>query len=57
MRRVLAARRNSFEALSAPAWIEVKFQNYPAAAELYEQALAVQVSPAPPAAPAQPGAR
>jgi GWxTD domain-containing protein len=53
VRAVLAARPNSFEALSVLAYIETKLQDYPVAAELYRQALALQESPALRAALAQ----
>lgn len=46
VRRVLADRPNDFQALAVLAYIETKFQDYPAAAELYRRALAVEDSPA-----------
>jgi tetratricopeptide (TPR) repeat protein len=46
VRGILAAHPNDFEALSVLAYIEAKFQDYPVAAQLYRQALAVQDSPA-----------
>jgi hypothetical protein len=46
VRGVLAANPDDFEALSVLAYIETRFQDYPAAAELYRHALAVQDSPA-----------
>ncbi len=45
IRSVLAVHADSFEALAVFAYIETKFQDYPAAAELYRRALAVQDSP------------
>jgi GWxTD domain-containing protein len=46
VRSILATHPNDFEALSAYAFIETKFQDYSVAAELYRRALAVQDSPA-----------
>lgn len=46
VRRLLAAQPKNFEALSVLAYIEAKFQDYPAAANLYRRALAVQDSAA-----------
>lgn len=46
VRSVLNARPDDFQALSVLAFIEAKFQDYTAAAELYRRALAVQDSPA-----------
>ncbi len=46
VRRVLTDRPNDFQALAVLAYIETKFQDYPAAAELYRRALAVEDSPA-----------
>lgn len=45
VRSVLAADPDSFVALSVFAYIETKFQDYTAAAELYRRALALQDSP------------
>jgi len=46
VRGVLATRPNDFQALAVLAYIETRFQDYTAAAELYRRALAVQDSPA-----------
>jgi GWxTD domain-containing protein len=46
VRSVLAAKPDSFEALSVFAYIETRLQDYTVAAELYRRALAVQDSPA-----------
>lgn len=46
VRGILAARPNDFEALAVFAYIETRFQDYPAAAELYRRALAVEDSAA-----------
>ena len=46
VRGVLARRPDSFDALSVYAYIETQFQDYPAAAELYRRALALEDSPA-----------
>jgi GWxTD domain-containing protein len=46
VRRVLAVRPDSFEALSVYAYVETQFQDYLVAADLYRRALAVQDSPA-----------
>ncbi len=46
VRQLLTARPNDFQALAVLAYIETKFQDYPAAAELYRRALAVEDSPA-----------
>jgi hypothetical protein len=43
---VLTDRPNDFQALAVLAYVETKFQDYPAAAELYRRALAVEDSPA-----------
>jgi hypothetical protein len=45
VRGILAANPKDFEALAVFAYIETKFQDFPVAAELYRQALAVQDSP------------
>jgi GWxTD domain-containing protein len=45
VRAVLAADPKNFEALSVFAYVETRFQDYPAAAELYRKALTVQESP------------
>jgi hypothetical protein len=45
IRRVLNADANNFEALSVFAYIEVRFKDYPVAAEYYRRALALQDSP------------
>jgi tetratricopeptide (TPR) repeat protein len=45
LRKVLAHNPNSFEALSALAYIEVQLQDYRVAETLYRQALALQPSP------------
>jgi hypothetical protein len=46
IRKVLSTEPNNFEALSVLAYIETRFKDYPAAAELYRRALAVQDSQA-----------
>ena len=46
VRTVLDSEPNSFDALSVLAYIEVRFQDYRAAADLYRRALAVEDSPA-----------
>jgi hypothetical protein len=46
VRGILKQNAKDFEALSVFAYIETKFQDYPVAAELYRQALAVQDSAA-----------
>ncbi len=46
VKSVLAAKPDSFEALSVFAYIETRLQDYAVAAELYRRALAVQESPA-----------
>jgi len=46
LRRILAARPDSFEALSVYAYVETQFQDYSVAADLYRRALALQDSPA-----------
>jgi hypothetical protein len=46
VRRVLAVRPDSFEALSVYAYVETQFQDYSVAADLYRRALAVQDSAA-----------
>jgi hypothetical protein len=46
VRAVLNNAPNNFDALSVLAYIEARFQDYPAAADLYRRALAVEDSPA-----------
>jgi GWxTD domain-containing protein len=46
VRAVLNSEPNNFEALSVLAYIEARFRDYPAAADLYRRALAVEESPA-----------
>jgi tetratricopeptide (TPR) repeat protein len=46
VRKVLNSEPNNFDALSVLAYIEARFQDYPAAADLYRRALAVEDSPA-----------
>ncbi len=45
VREVLATHPDSFEALSVLAYIEARFEDYPAAANLYRRALSIQDSP------------
>jgi GWxTD domain-containing protein len=46
VKEILGRNPNHFEALSVYAYVETQLQDYPAAAELYRRALAVQDSPA-----------
>jgi GWxTD domain-containing protein len=46
VRAVLNSEPKNFDALSVLAYIEARFQDYPAAADLYRRALAVEDSPA-----------